>query len=170
MGDAWVSIITGIFTLSGVVGGGWITTSGNSKIQKEKLSIEIDRDLEKEKREREIQKMKVYNNVLKVNGENSIVTRIGGPYRSIDIDEYMEEIRPFLYQYLHLLDEDVALILNEIDNKIAEANFNEEITHKEETYLSEKYLDLISFIRDHLDEFRQSTLAIHKTHNNSTNE
>lgn len=160
MGDAWISIITGIFTLLGALGGGRIITHGNSKMQKEKLSIEISRDVEKEKREREIDKMKIYNNVLKANGECSIVTRIGGPYRSMDIDKYIKNIRPFFYENLHLIDQNVALILSEIDNKIAEANFNEEITDQEETYLSGKYLDLQSFISNHIEEFRQSSTVI----------
>ncbi len=42
--DTWVPIITGLFTLFGAIGGGWITAYGNGKVQKDKLSIEISRE------------------------------------------------------------------------------------------------------------------------------
>lgn len=151
----WAPIITGIFTLLGAIGGGWVTAYGNGKMQKEKLSIEISREREKEQQQKEIEKMEIYNSVLKVDGEHLMVTNVGGHYTELDIKVYQREIRPFLYQQLHLIDDDIASILIDIDEKVSECDFNEEITSEEYVYLSRKYWELIDMMKKHIDNFRK---------------
>ncbi|MGP4060025.1 hypothetical protein [Halobacillus sp. H74] len=152
--DSWVQIITGLFTLLGGISGGWITSYVNGKAQKDKLSIEFSREREKEKQLKEEEKMEIYNSVLKVDGEHIMVTHIGGHFTELDTKIYKREIRPILYQKLHLINKDVANTLWAIDNKLAECEFNEDIEPEDDSYLSNEYWTLIENIREHIDDYR----------------
>ena len=120
------------------------------------MSLEISREREKVKKQNEIAKMEIYNNVLKADGEQLMVVHIGGSNAELEIENYQKEIRPLLYKQLHLIDGDVASILNSIDNIIAECNFNEEITKEQNNYLSKIYMELIEKIKVHVDNFRKN--------------
>lgn len=100
--------------------------------------------------------MEVYNKVLKVDGEHLMIIHVGGGYTEMKIDVFQEEIRPLLYDKLHLINSNVSKLLKVIDYKIAECKFNEEVETHDEVFLAKSYSDLIKSIREHIDEFRHS--------------
>ncbi|RAW19318.1 hypothetical protein DC345_00610 [Paenibacillus taichungensis] len=117
----------------------------NSKFQKQ---IEWEREkLEKEINRKEyIDKLKIYNKVLKVDGEVMIVTSYPEEF---DFNNYHEKVRPLLFEEYHLLDQDIKVIVREIDGIIALCNFYEEVQKEHNEKLMKLYFKLLEKIDNH---------------------
>lgn len=146
----FISIITLISTIGGAVVGGLITYFSQKNI----ALREIEWDKAKELKANKIEALEVYSGILELNGVTTVIEHNNGHKLEIDLSVYEHKIRPFLYKKLYYLDKDVAQLVKEIDNDIERYNFNEEAEDWEIEATAMKYLDLISKMESHLDNFR----------------
>ncbi|MFL0489359.1 hypothetical protein ACH0CQ_06835 [Bacillus sp. 179-I 2A5 NHS] len=140
-------VITAVSTLTAVL----LTQRGNTK----NLKQQIIRDELKEKRNELKETLEVYNRVLKVNGEYLFHINNGQPFLEFNADIYNKEIRPIIYEKYHLLDNDIALIVGEIDDRIKKCVYYEEFTGEDNLILNSSYDSLIKKIKGHIASFNR---------------
>jgi hypothetical protein len=139
--------------LSGI-GGAFIGGYFTRKSQQDLLNKEIAREENKEKRKEARETLQLYNQILKIDGEEALVIHIGGPLDEFNIKIYQEKIRPIIYEKFHLIHKDVAAIIREIDHIIAKCNYMEEITDDDHILLSSYYSKLMIEIQSHIESYR----------------
>ncbi len=140
--------LTVVSTLAAV----WLTQRGNRKTLKQ----QIIRDEKKEKREELKETLEVYNKILKINGENAVVTDVADKLEEFDINIYKKEVRPILYEKYHLLHDEVAMIVMLIDEDIKRCTFWGEFERIDHVGLCERYNDLIRKVRWNIHNFRKA--------------
>lgn len=144
-------ILTVVSTLTAV----WLTQKWNRQTQNDLLEQQLMRDEIKEKRNEIKETLEVYNQVLKLDGEFTMITYIGGPIVEFDLDKYQKEIRPIIYEKYHLLHDNVAEIVTRIDDHIKRCSYYEDTTRDDHTEFCDEYTMLISNIMVHIHEFRK---------------
>ncbi|WP_268627530.1 hypothetical protein [Paenibacillus alvei] len=149
----WIgNAITAISTISAsalTFLGTYFMSKNNNKRELDKLhkNIEWEREkieLEIERKER-LDKLKIYNKILKTDGETIIQTSYPVEFH---FKNYKEKIRPLLYEEFHLLDQNIKDIVRDIDSTISLCDFLGEV-QKEEDKILELYNDLIKNINNH---------------------
>ncbi|TXR98731.1 hypothetical protein DN390_16430 [Bacillus sp. SH7-1] len=146
----FASIVTGIITLIAVL----LTQRGNKKVQKDLLELQITRDERKEQRNELKETLEVYNQVLKINGENAVIDYDNNGFSKLDLKVYQQKIRPILYEKYHLLHDEVAKIVTDMDSIIGHMYFGGE-GRTEHMNLSDKYNKLIENIEQKIRDFRK---------------
>lgn len=152
----WVgNLITAVstFSVAGItILGYYLNNKLNSKSEKEKF--ERQKEWEREKINIEYSnkqndlKFKVYNTILKLDGEVSILTY--HPRRpEFDHNQFEKIIRPVLFDNYHLLDQDVRETINAIDYTLKKGAFFEELEEEEQELLANNYSKLIDRIDSH---------------------
>lgn len=139
--------------LSGL-GGAYIGGYFTRKSQHDLLTIEIAREESKEKRKEAIETLLIYNQIIKIDGEDLLVTFVGGSQVEFEINIYQDKIRPMIYEKFHLIHKDVADVIKQIDDTIQFCNFHEEITYEEHRGLADDYNKLIRIIQNHIENYR----------------
>ncbi|TKA02523.1 hypothetical protein FA950_20860 [Bacillus thuringiensis] len=149
----FASIATGIVTLTGV----WLTQKGNKKVQKDLLELQIKREEMKEKRNDLKETLEIYNRILKVNGESTVIIDrgSGGALDEFDFKVYEKEVRPILYEKYHLLHDEVAMQVNGIDEIIRKCQYFEEVERIDHVQSCEKYSRIIRTIKQNIYNFRK---------------
>ncbi|MGH0685828.1 hypothetical protein [Bacillus mycoides] len=149
----FASIATGIVTLTAV----WLTQKGNKKVQKDLLELQIKREEMKEKRNDLKETLEIYNRILKVNGESTVIIDHGngGALDEFDFNIYQKEVRPILYEKYHLLHDEVAMQVNGIDEIIRKCQFFEEVERIDHVQSCEKYSRIIRTIKQNIYNFRK---------------
>jgi len=108
----WITpVITGGAAILGAVAGSlgsYLTTRSQVKLQKN--LVEEQRKFDN----REL-KFKLYNDVLRINGENSI---IDVDFDEFNIEIYRKNVRPVLFMNLHIVDPKVRLYVLDFDKYI----------------------------------------------------
>ncbi|GEM_PF-3470187 len=153
----WNEIFTGILPLLGVFVGGIITY----KTQTNTVEKQLEREIEKEKELKNIERLKVYSEILKLEGENLMIERIGGSQVEFNLGIYMEKIRPVLYSKFYLLDKNVAENVRKIDAVYLQLVFDD--FEDDEGIHNESFIRLfnkiISDIQNHIND---SNLILNK--------
>lgn len=147
----WSEIYPGIFTLLGVFVGG-VTTFLTQKIT---LDKQLKSEKEKEKEERNIERLKVYSEILKLDGENEMQAyeqRFGGT--ALNIKTYQEKFRPVFFSKFYLIDIEVAESVREMDNVIGIANFFANLESSQNDELIRLYNQIIFDIEKHLKSYK----------------
>lgn len=156
--ENWASVIIKSLPVIGTLGGAFIgsyyTSRSQHKLLKEQIKVERAKELEN----KEIETLKVYNEILKIDGQTLMVTRLGGPYNEFDVNDYQKEIRPVVYNSFHLLHHDVVNTIRNMDSQISEANYNEEITSLDSDWLATEYFRLIEQIERHIENYRKKNV------------
>lgn len=67
---------------------------------------------------------------------------------------YKEKIRPLLYKHFHLLEDNVARSVQEIDTIFHKWGIYEEADDSDDEFLSGEYLKIISSIQNELQNYR----------------
>ncbi|PED28165.1 hypothetical protein CON34_02490 [Bacillus thuringiensis] len=147
----FASIVTGTITLIAVL----LTQKGNKKVQKDLLEIQMERDEMKERRKELIETLEVYNRILKVNGESNVIIDNGGAPEEFNFNVYQKEVRPILYEKYHLLHDEVAKIVTDMDSVIGYIYFSGGDNRTEHMNLSNKYNKLIENIEQKIRDFRK---------------
>ncbi|MGE8013238.1 hypothetical protein [Bacillus mycoides] len=147
----FASIFTGIITLMAVL----LTQRGNKKVQKDLLELQIRRDEMKEKRNELKETLEIYNRILKVNGESNVIIDNGGAPEEFNFNVYQKEVRPILYEKYHLLHDEVAKIVTDMDSVIGYIYFSGGDNRAERMNLSDKYNKLIENIEQKIRDFRK---------------
>lgn len=148
----WSLLLTGTLPpLLGVIVGGFATyyTQTNA------LKKQFDREIEKEKEARDIESLKVYSEILKLDGENLILEPDGGNVIDFNLEVYRSKIRPVLYSKLYLLDQSVMDKVRNMDYVISEADFNEELDRDQSDFLIKGYMDTIGLMEKYLQGYRE---------------
>ncbi|KAB2396053.1 hypothetical protein [Bacillus cereus] len=144
-------VLTVISTLAAV----WLTQKGNRTTQKNLLEQQIIRDEIKEKRNELKETLEVYNKILKVDGENTVVINEDGKLEEFDFDIYQKEVRPILYEKYHLLHDEVAERVALMDQVIKSCNFFQEVEREDHMELCGNYNKLIRIMRLNIYNFRK---------------
>ncbi|PFF63976.1 hypothetical protein [Bacillus cereus] len=145
------NIITGVCTLIGALGGVYWTQKGN----KDSLKQQIIRDEMKEKRNELKEALEIYNRILKVSRERSVIIDNGGLPEEFNFNVYQKEVRPILYEKYHLLHDEVAKIVTDIDSIIGYMYFGGGDDRTEHMNLGNKYNKLIENIEQRIRDFRK---------------
>ncbi|MCC2381167.1 hypothetical protein LKM00_27630 [Bacillus wiedmannii] len=140
-------LLTVVSTLTAV----WLTQRGNRKTLKQ----QIIRDEKKEKRDELRETLGVYDKILKIHGENAVVIDVANKLEEFDYKVYQKEVRPILYEKYHLLHDEVAMIVNLIDEDIKRCTFFGEFEDRDHVGLCNYYNDLIRKIRWNIHIFRK---------------
>lgn len=144
-------VLTVISTLAAV----WLTQKGNRTTQKNLLEQQIIRDEIKEKRNELKETLEVYNKILKVDGENTVIINEDGKLEEFDFDIYQKEVRPILYEKYHLLHDEVAERVALMDQVIKSCNFFQEVEREDHMELCVNYNRLIRIMRLNIYNFRK---------------
>ncbi|MCU5028572.1 hypothetical protein BK720_20020 [Bacillus thuringiensis serovar brasilensis] len=149
----FASIVTGTITLIAVL----LTQRGNKKVQKDLLELQIKREEMKEKRNDLKETLEIYNRILKINGESTVIIErgSGGAPDEFDFKVYQNEVRPILYEKYHLLHDEVAMQVNGIDGIIRKCQFFEEVERIDHVECCEKYSRIIRTIKQNIYNFRK---------------
>ncbi|MEK4889723.1 hypothetical protein MHH74_06085 [Bacillus sp. FSL M7-0996] len=150
------NIITGVCTLMGALGGVYWTQKGNKNM----LEQQIIRDEIKEKRNELKDTLEVYNKILKIDGENTVVIESDDKIEEFDLNVYQNEVRPILFEKYHLLHDEVAQIVAYMDVSIKTCKFFGEIGDIHHIGLCKDYNDLIRNIRKNIHEFRKEVSKV----------
>ncbi|AAP09543.1 hypothetical protein [Bacillus cereus] len=151
----FIQAIGPVFTVLSTLAAVWLTQKGNRTTQKNLLEQQIIRDEIKEKRNELKETLEVYNKILKVDGESTVVIDEDGKLREFDFNIYQEEVRPILYEKYHLLHDEVAKIVACIDLDIKRCKLFGEAEDSDHYGLCKDYDNLIRNIRKNIYDFRK---------------
>lgn len=129
-----------------------------------KLSQQFEHEMEKlDKqfiREQIIKKLEVYNKILKVHGDVTVVERnMHNNDMEFKFRVYIEKVKPLLFESFHLLTPEVAEHVNEIEELLSKWDFMEDDDEGEQEHACRCYEKIISTIELELDDFRSSFTA-----------
>ncbi|MBY7111385.1 hypothetical protein ILT06_10730 [Bacillus sp. 17RED48] len=145
------SITTAVATLGAV----YFTQLWSRKTQKDLFEQQVIRDEKKEKRNELKETLEVYNKILKIHGENSVVIDVADKLEEFDFNVYQKEVRPILYEKYHLLQEEVAERVALMDQVIKNCNFFQEVEREDHIELCGNYNRLIRIMRQNIYNFRK---------------
>ncbi|QPQ35883.1 hypothetical protein [Lysinibacillus sp. JNUCC-52] len=150
----WYQIFVGVLPLLGVIVGGGITflTQNNT------LNKQMRRDSEKEKESQRIEKFLIYNDILKLDGEFQMQFYAGGGFTEFNIKNYRENFRPIFFSKYHLLDQEIAYNVREMDRIIMAADFFEEIEREQNDQLLLIFDKILTEIENILKEYRLNNM------------
>lgn len=151
----YMPLFASITTATATLGAVYLTQIWNRKTQKDLLKQQIIRDEIKEKRNELKETLEVYDKVLRVDGENTVVIDIDGRLEEFDFNVYQKEVRPILYEKYHLLHDEVAKLVTYIDHDIKRCKFFGEFEDSDHYGLSQDYNNLIKNIRKNIHDFRK---------------
>lgn len=154
----YMPLFASITTATATLGAVYLTQIWNRKTQKDLLKQQIIRDEIKEKRNELKETLEVYNQVLKMDGENTLIIPVGGPIFEFDLNIYQKEIRPILYEKYHLLHDEIARNVSEIDLAIKKCTYYEEVERDDHEYFCRKYSNLIRDIKQNIYNFRKGDI------------
>ncbi|ODJ53100.1 hypothetical protein BFR40_00345 [Brochothrix thermosphacta] len=153
MNNLTVTVIVSL--LSTIIGGGisfttqYFTISSQLKQDDKRQRELLEKEIKKEKKELLI----IFSEILRIDGEVNIITEPSNKKDwEINIDCFFKKYRPLLYSKFHLLNKDFKKIMRSIDNTVANANHNEELTTYDNKMLIQGYKELIQIIEKLLYE------------------
>lgn len=149
----WSQLLTGALpSLLGVIVGGMATYFTQTKT----LKKQFKREVEREKQERNIERLKVYGEILKLEGENLMLQYMGGGRIEFNLKAFFTDRRPVFYSKFYLIDQVVADKIRNMDNIIGTANFYEELEQEQHDRLIIIYNEIIYNIEAHLISYKKS--------------
>lgn len=140
----------------GTLGGTFLGVYFTRKTQLDLFTSETRIQKQKELSDRIEKTMKIYSEIVRADGEEVIVTRVGGHVTEFNFQIYVDKIRPIIFDGFIYIHSDVAKIVDGIDSRIAECNFNEEALTEDHLYLCSRYFELTSAIDSHLEDYRKA--------------
>ncbi|SMB95298.1 hypothetical protein SAMN00017405_0371 [Desulfonispora thiosulfatigenes DSM 11270] len=146
----WAQVIYSSLPLLGVAIGGIATYMTQNNVLKKQLN----RDIEREKSAENIERLKIYSEILRLEGEH-IMCEYTGPHVEFNLKSYTREFRSIFFLKFYLLHQDLADTVREMDNIIAEANFNEELEPRQNDMLLNNFNKIINIIEKYLKEYRE---------------
>ena len=139
-----------LMPLLGVVVGGLITFTTQSIMTMK----QIKRDKEREDNVNNLQRLKVYSDILKIDGEFTVcnLTEKGVEFETT---VYYQELRGSLYSHFYLLHPTISHCVREIDKVLSQISLEMYMGDKENDSLVSEYQKLIGFVEDYLDKARK---------------
>ncbi|MGE7932105.1 hypothetical protein [Viridibacillus arvi] len=149
----WSQIFTGILPLLGVAVGGFATYLTQKLTLDKQLKIERERERE----ERNIERLKVYSEILKLEGENEMQgfdTHAG--YEVFYKKIYREKFRPVFFSKFYLIDLDIVESVRRIDNIFGVEQYIVQLDREHEEQLINLFNKIISNIEKQLKDYKKS--------------
>lgn len=143
-------VFIGILPLLGVIVGGFITYLTQTRV----FNKQVKRDERKEIEAKKIERLLVYNEVLKLEGEILMQSYIGGGLAEFNIEAYREKFRPLFYSKYHIINQDIAQEVRNMDRIIMAADFNEELDQEQNDSLLTIFHKIISLTEKYLELYR----------------
>ncbi|MEK5038965.1 hypothetical protein [Sporosarcina sp. FSL K6-3457] len=147
----WTVLLAAIIALSGVLVGHISTYFTQNATLNKQIKNEIRRD----KKAENIERILVYNEILKLEGEVQMLTD-AGDHAEFDLEAYREKFRPILYSKFHLLDQDISIFVRGIDIIITSTDIFGEIGRRNNDKLVELFNKMIVDIEKHIDNYRNN--------------
>ncbi|MFC5587537.1 hypothetical protein ACFPRA_01270 [Sporosarcina soli] len=142
----WSQIITSLGPLLGVVVGALATYVA----QTNSLKKQWEREEAKEKEKKHIEKLLMYSEILKLDGEHLMQVNIGGGYNEFNTITFNEKFRPVFFSKFYLIDQNIADNIRNMDFIIAAGNYFEELEQQQEDELIILYTNIIRDIENHI--------------------
>ncbi|MDH6674336.1 hypothetical protein M2277_005028 [Paenibacillus sp. LBL] len=150
MNEAISTIISGAMGAGGAVIGVVIANWYQSRTFDRQRKAQL-KDAEEAKQETlKENKMKVYNQILKMHGQ-SLALEYNGQGTIMNMKEY-QKVRSAIYDGLHILDTDIREKALEIDRYIERMNLFTEINNAALMHCASEYEKLISLVEKHYKE------------------
>lgn len=147
----WRHFFNGAWPIIGVIVGGGATYLTQTHAMKRQLKKEE----EKENEAKIIERLSIYSEILKLEGESLMIEYVGGGMVDFNLKSYSKKFRPVLFSKFYLLDQVVADKIREMDNIIGSANFQEELERDQNDELLSLFNQLVSAIESDLKNFRK---------------
>lgn len=151
MDITWAQVVNSSLPLLGVIVGGIVTY----KTQTTMLKKQFESELEKEREKNNVERLKVYSEVLKLEGAN-IMYEYAGQGADFNLKVFNKEFRPVLFTKFYLLHQEIAEIVRKMDMIVAEANFEEQLTRRHNDLLLNNFNKLISIIERQMKDYREN--------------
>ncbi|KXH86897.1 hypothetical protein [Sporosarcina sp. HYO08] len=148
----WSQLLIGVLPLIGVI----IGSAATFITQSHKLKKQIKREIEKEKDERNIERLSIYSDIIKLDGENLMQEHIDGSTINFNLQAFSEKFRPVFFSRFYLIDQEVADKIRLMDYIIAESIFYEELLPDREKELIVLFNQMIIEIELHLRNYRHN--------------
>ena len=114
------------FPLIGVFIGAVSSMLGSYRANKSKLkelNQKYNQNKQIELHQQYLRRLEQYSKILKVDGEHSVGSFDSSKWIELfEFKAYQENIRPLIFECLHILDEDVIVAVRKIDRMIAETS------------------------------------------------
>lgn len=146
----WSQLLIGVLPLIGVI----IGSTATYITQSHTLNKQIKRDIEKQKEDRNIERLSIYSNVIKLDGENLMQEQIDGNTINFNLQAFSEKFRPVFFSKFYLIDQEVADKIRHMDYIIAESIFYEKLLPDREKELITLFNQMIIEIEKHLRDYR----------------
>lgn len=147
----WAQVINSSLPLLGVVIGSIATYMTQNNMFKKQLLI----DTEQEKSEENIERLKIYSEILRLEGKH-IMYEYNGRSADFNLKAYTNEFRSVFFSKFYLLHQELADTIRAMDNIIAEANFNEKLEPRQNDMLLNYFNQIINSIEKYLKEYRKN--------------
>ncbi|MGE6503555.1 hypothetical protein ACQKF0_26010 [Bacillus wiedmannii] len=144
---------TGIITAGATLTAVLLTQKGNKEIQKGLFKQQLLKDERSEKRNEIKECLEVYNKMLNLDGEFTMIIHVGRAIVAFELEIYQNEFRTIIYEKYHLIHNDVAKIVSGIDNYIKRRAFYGETTGDDHRVLCDEYTMLIGNMMVNIYEF-----------------
>lgn len=148
----WNVLITSGIGLVGVVIGVIGSSFGQHILANKQHKIQIQKD----KESKNLERLSVYSEILKLDGENQMQGYMGGGRAELNLSAYRNIIRPIFYSKFHLLDKDIAKKVRDVDSILLDTDFFEEINDEQTFRLLTLYYEIIVAIENHLEKYRNT--------------
>ncbi|MCT6816701.1 MAG: hypothetical protein M3043_09890 [Lysinibacillus fusiformis] len=148
----FTNIIVPLGTICGAILGGVIS----SKTQKSVFLMQKEKDEQNTKYIQSKETLEIYNKVLEMHGTAYIIEHNSGFLTEFLIDEYLDKVRPLLYERFHQLHQNVADKVIELDEIIEMCNFNDDVSDQDSEMLANFYTVMIENIKLHLKDYRNN--------------
>ncbi|WP_017470611.1 hypothetical protein [Amphibacillus jilinensis] len=99
--------------------------------------------------------LKIYTEIIRLDGELALIEHHGN-LREFNLNTYLEEMRPKLFNNYHLIHSDVASLIRSIDRKVEECDYYEEIDENNHEFLVDDYLKILTSIESHIEAHRKN--------------
>ncbi|MYL56346.1 hypothetical protein GLW20_02375 [Virgibacillus halodenitrificans] len=152
--DEFLKILDSLIPVLAAIGGAFIGGHFTRKTQNDLVNLQRQLEERKEERQNIKDALSVYNNILKIDGEEMVISHIGGPEHEFEIECYQDKVRPIIYEKYHLIHADVAKLVRRMDDIIQKCNYYEEVSKEDNAFLMRNYNLMIKNIRQHIYDFR----------------
>ncbi|WP_422123720.1 hypothetical protein DHX103_02605 [Planococcus sp. X10-3] len=144
---AWSDVMNMALPLVGVLIGGWITYLVQTKAIKENQTFELNKiKQENIQKDNEI-KFQTYNKILLRDGTYRILVWDNHNGYKLIRDNYVEYVRPLLFEIYHLLEKEIADEFNNIEDIYDRQLGEEEPQVGDKEALSDSYKNIIERIK-----------------------
>jgi len=149
-------VVDKLLPMAGVIVGGLLTYITQSAIYKRN----IQQEKYKYQREILIEKLEMYNEILKIEGYYVLEKMNGRFGLDFEFDIYKDNVRPVIFSKYHLLNKEMSNKIKEIDKCLASLIQFDDISKYDNDRALNEFYEFIRLIEKEIDNFRNESNII----------